>query len=325
MMSLHRWLLCKPAGGMSIGKLIVGIATIALVFILITGILMWLTNRKKPLTQSLKICANKGMPRFWHDLHVAGGIYVTIFVLAMALTGLTWSFSWYRTGFYALCGVEQQAGGEGRGNHGGEGKGEAFAKNREGRGNREGGESHGNNEWRGNHEGGESRGNHGGEARENKAENSSKDNANNAENNGKDNAEVMTEKPEVKHESTINPYLSWQIMFESIQYAVPNYQQLTVSDGKVAALPAGRTNLRATDDYNFDRFGVVVTSIDRYSEKPKAAKLHGTIYSIHTGSWGGIITRIIYFFAALLGATLPLTGYYLWLRKRAARRNAANN
>lgn len=29
-----------------------------------------------------------------------------VFVLAMSLTGLTWSFEWYRAAFYAACGVE---------------------------------------------------------------------------------------------------------------------------------------------------------------------------------------------------------------------------
>lgn len=33
------------------------------------------------------------------------------FLLAMALTGLTWSFGWYRTGFYKVFGVEVQQGG----------------------------------------------------------------------------------------------------------------------------------------------------------------------------------------------------------------------
>lgn len=36
---------------------------------------------------------------------------------------------------------------------------------------------------------------------------------------------------------------------------------------------------------------------------------------VHVGSWGGIITRIINFLAALLGATLPITGYYLWIKR----------
>lgn len=35
-------------------------------------------------------------------------MYILLFLLVMALTGLTWSFSWYRTGFYRLFGVEVQ-------------------------------------------------------------------------------------------------------------------------------------------------------------------------------------------------------------------------
>ena len=89
MFHLHRWLLGSSSG---VGKLLTGICTLVLVFILLTGILMWLTNRNKPLKASLAIHVTKGWGRFWHDLHVAGGIYTTIFLLAMALTGLTWSF-----------------------------------------------------------------------------------------------------------------------------------------------------------------------------------------------------------------------------------------
>lgn len=70
---------------------------------------------KKALKNSLKIVAGKGWRRFWYDLHVAGGMYTLIFLLAMALTGLTWSFSWYRTGFYKVFGVETMQGGGGHG------------------------------------------------------------------------------------------------------------------------------------------------------------------------------------------------------------------
>ena len=38
------------------------------------------------------ISVGRGFRRFWYDLHVAGGMYALFFLLAMALTGLTWSF-----------------------------------------------------------------------------------------------------------------------------------------------------------------------------------------------------------------------------------------
>jgi uncharacterized iron-regulated membrane protein len=52
-----------------------------------------------------RIAVTRGWKRFFYDLHVAGGIYVSFIVLAMALTGLTWSFQWYRNGAYALLGA----------------------------------------------------------------------------------------------------------------------------------------------------------------------------------------------------------------------------
>jgi uncharacterized iron-regulated membrane protein len=310
MFQLHRWLLTTPSNeGISWGKLIVGISTIALVFILITGILMWLTNRKKPLTQSLKIVVNKGWMRFWHDLHVGGGIYVTIFVLAMALTGLTWSFSWYRTGFYSIFGVEETAGGHGgHGNHGGkpEGKGGWNHDGKpEGRGDRSG-KPEGKGNW--NHEG---RG--GKQMAENQATESQ-----NVENQAVENQTVEAQVADNQVVEEANEYACWQAMVDNVVKAVPDYKQLTVSEGQVAVVPAGRNSLRATDNYNFDE-SCKVTSVDLYADKDKAMKMRGIVYNIHTGGWGGMITRIIYFLAALIGGTLPLTGYYLWLRRRSRR------
>jgi uncharacterized iron-regulated membrane protein len=47
----------------------------------------------------------------------------------------------------------------------------------------------------------------------------------------------------------------------------------------------------------------------------KASKVRAGIYKTHVGSWGGMLTRILTFLAVLIGATLPLTGYYLWLKR----------
>jgi uncharacterized iron-regulated membrane protein len=330
MFQLHRWLLTTPSNeGISWGKLIVGISTIALVFILITGILMWLTNRKKPLTQSLKIVVNKGWMRFWHDLHVGGGIYVTIFVLAMALTGLTWSFSWYRTGFYSIFGVEETAGGHGgHGNHGGkpEGKGGWNHDGKpEGRGDH-GGKPEGNwnhegkSEGRGDHSGkpeGKGNWNHEGRGGQQIADNQAVE-SQNAENKFAESQNVEAQVADNQIVEETNEYACWQAMVDNAVKAVPDYKQLTVSEGQVAVVPAGRNSLRATDNYNFDEAGKV-TSVDLYADKDKAMKMRGIVYNIHTGGWGGMITRIIYFLAALIGGTLPLTGYYLWLRRRSRR------
>ena len=87
------------------GKLIVGVSTLLFVVILVSGIVVWWPRNRKALVNRLKISGKKGAQRFWYDLHTAGGMYALLFLLVMALTGLTWSFSWYRNGVYALFGV----------------------------------------------------------------------------------------------------------------------------------------------------------------------------------------------------------------------------
>ena len=267
MFRLHRWLLGSSSG---VGKLLTGICTLVLVFILITGILMWLTNRNKPLKASLAIHVTKGWGRFWHDLHVAGGIYTTIFLLAMALTGLTWSFSWYRTGFYACFGVESSekggAHGEGGNSHG------------EGRGSRgEGRYTHG--DGRNNHEGkrGEGRGFH-----------------------------------------RRSPYRHWEDVLNEVALKNPGYQQITLKPEVAEVVPEGRLSMRAADKYSYDRRSGEITDVQLYSAGKKDTKVRSGVYMVHTGSWGGIITRILNFLAAFIGATLPLTGYWLWFRRKRA-------
>ena len=111
MFKLHRWLLdsAKPEGGIFWGKMIVGISTIMFVFVLITGVVIWVPRTRKALNNRLKVVTNKGWKRFWYDLHVSAGIYATILLLIMGLTGLTWSFPWYRNAFYKVFGVEVTA------------------------------------------------------------------------------------------------------------------------------------------------------------------------------------------------------------------------
>lgn len=42
-----------------------------------------------------------------------------------------------------------------------------------------------------------------------------------------------------------------------------------------------------------------------------------TFIYLHTGKWAGLLSRIIYCLAAVIGGFLPLSGYYLWLKKRS--------
>ena len=106
MFRLHRWLMDAPAskGEMSIGKLVVGISTIAMVIVLISGIIVWWPKSIAMLKNRLKVSLTNGWRRFWYDMHVSVGFYASLLLLVMALTGLVWSFGWYRDLFYGVFG-----------------------------------------------------------------------------------------------------------------------------------------------------------------------------------------------------------------------------
>lgn len=271
MFKLHRWLLdsANPHGdGLKIGKLLVGISTIVFVIALITGVIIWIPRARKNFRHSFTISFKDGWKGFWKGLHVAGGMYALIFVLAMALTGLTYSFDWYRTAFYAVCGVEHTPRNFGQAEN--RRKGEDRQRGHDGyegkRGKRDEGGFH-----RGGREGGRERRRH-------------------------------------------SEFGRWQQVYDELKAQNPDAPQITISSEKATVTLSNLGNGRASDTYGFNRRSGEITPSKTYAENNGADKLRGWIYSIHTGSLGGIITRILWLFGALLGATLPLTGYYIWVR-----------
>lgn len=104
MFRAHRWLLLDTA----IGRPIVGVATLIFVVIILSGLVIWFPKKIKNWRQGLKIKTSANWKRVNHDLHNALGLYAALFLLVMALTGLTWSFEWYKTGFNNTLGVKKK-------------------------------------------------------------------------------------------------------------------------------------------------------------------------------------------------------------------------
>lgn len=450
MFSLHRWLLdgMKPGGGMSTGKLVVGISTIVFIIVLITGIVVWWPRTRRALKESLKIPFRRGSHRFWYGLHVAGGMYALIFILAMALTGLTWSFSWYRTGFYALFGAEVS---QNSGHGGGEGGGRPDRQGGEGRTGRGGdGEHRGRrgeqaanadstqtaattprDQKRRNGENAAAkpatrpaqadeapagrqerqrpddaperpegmpphadslRHRHGGPGRPEGMGEPPADSLHRHHGERPDGAERPHDRfgrpgqqrpdslharpadaPEPRHDDPAQPrpadkrgddrqqqpaakvdattaatatdsawtdsvaatpgahfpadrhgaatdFSQWQKVYEALAQRVPDFKLIALSDGKANVSVPHLGNQRASDRYDFDPATGEIKGVTPYADSETSQKLRGWIYSVHVGNWGGIVTRIIAFLSALLGASLPLTGYYLWI-KRLMRRH----
>lgn len=276
MFRMHRWLLdsMNPGNeGIFWGKMIVGVSTLLLVFVLISGIVIWWPRTRKALKNSLKITATKGWRRFWYDLHVAGGMYALIFLLAMALTGLTWSFPWYRTAFYKVFGVEVQQ----RAAQGHEQKSDAQKRDTKLVAHRE--KKREGNEVR-------------------KGERS--------------------RRPENNHSdmySVTSPFVYWQEIYDKLGRQNPEYKQISISSGTASVSFNRFGNQRASDRYSFNTDNGEFTETSLYQHQDKSGKIRGWIYSVHVGNWGGMFTRILTFIAALLGAALPLTGYYLWIKR----------
>lgn len=276
MFRMHRWLLdsMNPGNeGIFWGKMIVGVSTLLLVFVLISGIVIWWPRTRKALKNSLKITAAKGWRRFWYDLHVAGGMYALIFLLAMALTGLTWSFPWYRTAFYKVFGVEVQQ----RVAQGHEQKSDAQKRDTKLAAHRE--KKREGNEVR-------------------KGERSGR--------------------PENNHSdmySVTSPFVYWQEIYDKLGRQNPEYKQISISSGTASVSFNRFGNQRASDRYSFNTDNGEFTETSLYQHQDKSGKIRGWIYSVHVGNWGGMFTRILTFIAALLGAALPLTGYYLWIKR----------
>ncbi len=68
--------------------------------------------------------------------------------------------------------------------------------------------------------------------------------------------------------------------------------------------------------YEFDKYNGKLLKTYAYSKKSPGLKLNEMNYDIHVGQIGGITTKIIAFLASLICASLPVTGFIIWLGKR---------
>lgn len=111
LMQLHRWLAIGDAG-----KPITGAATLALVFLCLSGLYLRWPRRAGNWRAWLTLDWRRSGRGFLWDLHAVAGTWVLLCYLMAALTGLYWSYDWYREGVHTLAGepVLQKGGPGGR-------------------------------------------------------------------------------------------------------------------------------------------------------------------------------------------------------------------
>lgn len=269
---LHRWLLDAPArkGEKSVGKVVVGVTTLLMVVILLSGLVIWIPRTSKALKNRLKISCTKGWRRFWYDSHAATGIYTLVFLLVMALTGLTWSFGWYRTAAYSLFGATPQTMEAGHGNAG----------------NREAGAT--------------SQRNHTHPDRQPDSRP----------------RRTGTDESDTRPKNAQRPYRTWDQVLAGLQQTYPSYTSIKLERNSAQIITSPEGSLRKSDTARFQAEDGTITGITTSDQVPISQKMKGYFYSFHTGTWGGMWTKILYFLAAFLGGILPLSGYYLWYKKK---------
>ncbi len=234
----HRRLFGKTkaegAFGAKTGKLIIGITSIALLVIILSGLIIW-WPAKGEFRKKFKISTSKGRYKFWYDFHCVGGAVSALVIAICVLTGLNWSFGWYRKAFYGSFGTEV-------------------------------------------------------------AKSSS-------------------------HKTPPENFKAWTTAYTRISAENPD-KEIRMYQNEADIVVGGNGNQQATDTYGINPENGEISSITLYKDKRESNHIKGWIYSLHVGSWLGWLTRIIYLICVLIGAILPISGYYLWIKRLILKRGA---
>ncbi len=240
MFQLHTALLdnATEGGEASVGERVIGVTTLFMAIVLLSGIVIWIPKTRRLLKARTRISFRRGAKRFNYDLHVSGGIYAVLVLLAMALTGLNWSFDWYKQGLYNAFGADVPA---------------------------------------------------------------------------------YSQSQEASQQAT---FTAWDTAYaQLVSASKEEIKEITLNeDGTAVVTHPGLGNPHTGDQYQFDIQSGKITKATLYKDLPVGERMGGIVHTIHVGDWGGWFSDILYLMAVLLGATLPLTGYYLWIKSLSHKR-----
>lgn len=232
-MRLHRWMMFSDR---EVGSLLVGSTTILMVIILISGIIIWVPRTKRQISAAFTIKRNSSIGRRLLDLHRVLGIYISLWLIVLALTGVMWSFEWYRDGVSQILGFRSTQ-------------------------------------------------------------------------------ERPHACPTDKERNPSSP--SWQAIYNAVERELSDYRYVRIdSKGRVAVLPENAPHKRALELYRYHHKSHNLVKSEPASSNQSRSYLMGWIYAVHVGSWAGVWSQWLTLLVALIGSTLPITGYWLYLRGR---------
>ncbi len=240
-MQLHRWLLAGD-----VGKQIVGASTVALIVLSISGIYLRWPRRPLDWRAWLRLdMALKGRSFLWH-LHAVVGVWVLLFYLLAGLTGLYWSYEWYRNGLYAISGVPQPTRGGGG---------------------------------------------------------------------------VTLSEPAGAPDLAVvwNSFLRESGSYSTATFTLPQKPDQAL---EVRYFDADPAHERASNRLVLHPISGEVLLHDRYADRPLGVRLMGSMLPLHSGSYFGVVGTTLMMIASLLMPLFTVTGWVLYLDRRAKKRAA---
>ncbi len=126
-----------------------------------------------------------------------------------------------------------------------------------------------------------------------------------------------------KHSEKDINYAAWTVAVNSVRQKYSDIKSINVQDGSVSVKPHYTFgNTRYADMYIFNSGNGKIVKALPYNTQDKQDKISGWIFTLHTGRWGGLFSEILTFIVALIGAALPIIGYYQYFAR--AKRNKGN-
>jgi uncharacterized iron-regulated membrane protein len=110
--------------------------------------------------------------------------------------------------------------------------------------------------------------------------------------------------------------------FAMAQARSPKAEMFLINDDATAAGTVGISAYAQTlhyynsDEYIFEKYTGKLLKQTPNEKKSPGLKMNEMNYDIHVGQIGGLTTKIIAFLASFICASLPITGFIIWLGKR---------
>ena len=291
-----------------VGKQITGACTLMLIFFVLSGLyLRW--PKKHSFKQWFAVKPKLKGRNFLWDLHAVVGTWVVIFYLLLAVTGLYWSYDWWRDGMFKVLGVdrpqpEMQAP-QARGGVANPNRGENTPRENQNKSNRENQNTNISEPRNGTRE------------------------PNLATSNGPRNNQNRGEKRDEQEKissAQINMALT-QTWTGFNQKIARDYSSLTLSipkksDGKVEVsfVDAIPQHERARNKATYNYQTAQIEELELYENKKLNEKIMSSMLPVHRGSFFGPIVQFIVMLAALAMPLFFVTGWMLYLKRRKQKK-----